>query len=117
MKRALLLAASLLAPAAGFSADTLCQVVPRNCRILAEDDQVRVFEFTSKKGEKIPMHSHPKYIVYELGQGRTMWSYPDGTTRDSGSVAAQGEAFIQEPTTHAQETLEDEHVIIVEIKR
>ena len=46
-----------------------------------------------------------------------MWTYPDGTSRDSGTVAAQGEAFIQEPTTHAQETLDDEHVIVVKIKR
>jgi beta-alanine degradation protein BauB len=117
MKRALLLAASILASAPAFAADTLCKVVPKNCRILAEDAQVLVYEFTSKKGEKIPMHSHPKYIVYELGQGRTLWTYPDGTTRDSGTVAAQGEAFIQDPTTHSQETLEDEHVIVVEIKR
>ena len=46
-----------------------------------------------------------------------MWTYPDGTSRDSGTVAAQGEAFIQEPTTLAQETLDDEHVIVVKIKR
>ena len=42
-----------------------------------------------------------------------MWTYPDGTSRDSGTVAAQGEAFIQEPTKHAQKTLEDQHVIVV----
>ena len=46
-----------------------------------------------------------------------MWTYPDGTSRDSGAVAAQGQAFMQEPATHAEETLEDEHVIVVEIKR
>ena len=63
MKRALLLAASTLATAPVFCVDTLCQVVPKNCRILAEDDQVLVFEFKCKKGEKIPMHSHPKRSI------------------------------------------------------
>lgn len=119
MKPALLLAASILAlaTAAAFAADALCAVAPKNCKILAEDDQVLVYEFTGKKGEKIPMHTHPKYIVYELGRGRTKWTYEDGTTRESGAVSTPGEAFIQETTTHAAEILEDEHVIVIEIKR
>jgi len=42
------------------------QVAPSNFKVLLENDQVRVLDFHSKGGEKIPMHSHPAYLTYDI---------------------------------------------------
>jgi len=51
------------------AADDLCSVAPGNCKVLKEDAKVRVLEFTAKKGDTTPMHSHPAYVVYIIKAG------------------------------------------------
>src|SRR5213080_5569506 len=47
------------------------QVAPNHFKVLLENDQVRVLDFQAKGGEKIPMHSHPAYLTYDIsGSGR-----------------------------------------------
>ncbi len=117
MKYRSILAVSMLVGIPVYAADTLCAVAPQQCKILAEDEDVRVFEFTSKKGDKIPQHTHPRYIAYDLaGGGKTRWTLADGSTRES-VPAKKGEVAILKPETHSHETLADEHSIITEIKR
>src|SRR3954452_14318930 len=111
-----LFAVALMAAGTARAADTLCAVVPTNCKILAEDDDVRIFKYTSKKGQMIPMHTHPKFAAYILKNGgMTKRTNEDGTTSQT-SPGVAGQGVIGKPVTHSQETLEDEEVIIVEIK-
>ena len=93
----------------------LCKVAPKHCKILKEDANVRVIDFKAKKGDKFPMHSHPAFVVYIVKAGKTRFTSVDGTTKEMASN--DGEAQINEPVTHAQEHLEDSHVIIVEWKK
>ena len=58
-KLSLALAVSMTLASYAVAADDLCSVAPANCKILKEDAKVRVIEFTAKKGDKTPMHSHP----------------------------------------------------------
>jgi beta-alanine degradation protein BauB len=116
MKRicSLFVAAALAAPYA-HAADDLVSIAPMNCKVLKEDAKVRVIEFNFKKGDKIPMHSHPAHVVYFLKSGKTIFSFPDGTTKEA--KAGDGEALINPAITHSQEHLEDTHGILVEMKQ
>ena len=95
--------------------DDLCSVAPANCKVLKEDAKVRVLEFTAKKGDKTPMHSHPAYVVYIVKAGVSRFTLPDGTSFVRNPK--DGEAFINHPVTHSEECLEDQIAILVELKQ
>lgn len=97
-----------------YAADDGCTVAPEHCRILKEDAKVRVVDYTAKKGDKVPMHSHPAHVIYVIQGGKTKFTMPDGTTKEIDAKA--GEAIINPPTTHSADHLADIHVIIVEMK-
>src|SRR5947208_14181865 len=66
------------------------QVAPNNFKVLLENDDVRVLDFHSKGGEKIPMHSHPAYLAYDIsGTGTTRFTSPDGQTTESENKAGR----------------------------
>ncbi len=90
-------------------------VAPKQFKVRAENDQVRVLEYTSKKGDKIGMHSHPTHVVYLIKAGKTKFTMPDGKTVES--KEKDGAVLLRPPVTHAQETLADVHVILVELKK
>jgi quercetin dioxygenase-like cupin family protein len=73
----LALIAGLSCPAYSGAADDLCTVAPGNCKVLKEDAKVRVLEFTARKGDKTPMHSHPAYVVYIVKAGVSRFTLPD----------------------------------------
>jgi hypothetical protein len=58
------------------------KVAPRICKVLLENDQVRVLEIRIKPGGKLPMHSHPAYIVYALRTHKIRLTFPDGKTKE-----------------------------------
>lgn len=94
----------------------VCTVSPKNCKILKEDAQFRVYEYTAKAGDKVPMHSHPAHVVYVLdGSGKTKFSMPDGSTKEVDLKA--GDVVLNPPTVHASEHMTDTHVLIVELKK
>ena len=97
------------------AADDLCSVAPGNCRVLKEDAKVRVIEFTAKKGDRTPLHSHPAYVVYIVKAGVSRFTLPDGTSFVRNPK--DGEAFINPPVTHSEECLEDQVAILVELKQ
>ena len=111
----LLVAYGALVCSSAFAAD-LVSVAPGQARVLKEDDQVRVIEYKSKKGDKIPMHSHPKHVVYLIKVGKTQFTLGDGSKPKPGN-AKDGEALIVPALSHAQETLEDVHSIVIELKQ
>jgi beta-alanine degradation protein BauB len=93
------------------------KVAPKNFKVLLENDHVRVLDFHSKSGEKIPMHSHPGYVAYSItGSGKTTFSFPDGKT--TVVPAGAGQTTWRDAETHATEyTGRDEtHVVLVELK-
>jgi quercetin dioxygenase-like cupin family protein len=92
------------------------KVAPNNFKVLLENSHVRVLDFHSKVGEKIPMHSHPASVTYGLAGGKTRFTSPDGKTEER--EAAVGSATWREAESHASEFLGpgEAHAILVELK-
>ena len=97
------------------AADDLCSVAPANCKILKEDAKIRVIEFTAKKGDKTPLHSHPAYVIYLVKGGKSRFTLEDGTSFERNPK--DGEAIISQPVTHSEECLADQIAILVELKQ
>ncbi|MGH8676805.1 MAG: hypothetical protein ACREUQ_00445 [Burkholderiales bacterium] len=110
----LVLGVGLVFAPAGWAQDSVA-VASKQFKVLAEDDQVRVLEYKDKKGDKVPMHSHPKHIVYVLQTSKVKFSFPDGSTKESEAKA--GQALIRPAVTHAQESMQDGHAILIELKK
>src|SRR5437016_12144105 len=74
----------------------------QNFPVLLENESVRVLDFHSKSGDKIPMHSHPAYVTYSLsGSGKTVFTAPDGKTTEQ--PAKTGQVRWHDAETHATE--------------
>jgi quercetin dioxygenase-like cupin family protein len=86
----------------------------RHLKVLAEDGKVRVLEYSPKKGDRTPMHSHPSMVVYVLKGGRVKFTLPDGSTKVS--ELKTGETILRAPVTHADEALDGLDAILVELK-
>jgi quercetin dioxygenase-like cupin family protein len=97
-------------------ATDLVSLAPDHCKLLKENDRLRVYEYTAKKGDRLGMHSHPAHVVYLIKAGKTQFMLQDGTTPKPGELK-DGTALINPPVTHAQVHLEDVHAIIVELKQ
>lgn len=93
------------------------KVAPKNFKVLLENEQVRVLDFRSAAGQKIPLHSHPAYISYSIsGSGKTKFTSADGKTTEQPNNPAG--ATWHEAETHASEYLGPgaTHVLLVELK-
>jgi quercetin dioxygenase-like cupin family protein len=92
------------------------KVAPNNTKLLLENDQVRVFEFRAKPGEREPEHSHPAHVVYVVKGGRAKFTMKDGASVEQEMQA--GQAIWGDPTTHTVDILgtSDVHVIAIELK-
>ncbi len=71
-----------------FSQD-VAKVAPNNCKVLLENDRVRVVEIWIKPGEKLAMHSHPASLTYVLTAGKLKTTVPDGKTVETEAQAGQ----------------------------
>ena len=89
--RILSIVSAFLLMAVAAVAQDLVKVAPKNVKVLLDNSQVRVLEYTSKKGVKIGLHSHPPYVVYALASGTTHFTLPDGKTKVL--VLKKGEAI------------------------
>jgi len=114
---------SLFAAAVAFTlevrnvaAQDLVKVAPNNCKVLLENDNVRVIDVWVKKGEKVAMHSHPNHILYFVSDGKMKTSFPDGKTSETDAKA--GSAVWIAAVTHANENIgsADMHAIVIELK-
>ena len=79
------------------------KVDPKNCKILLENDRMRVLEVRVKPGRKLPMHSHPAYVVYALTQHKVRVTFPDGKTKEVKIKA--GETLWSEGVSHALDNI------------
>jgi quercetin dioxygenase-like cupin family protein len=96
-------------------AQDVTKVAPSHAKVLLENDEVRTIEFFAKKGEMTPMHSHPAHLIYPLSDGKTRFTYPDGTTKVLN--IKKGVPQWVGPVTHAHLALTDNHVLTVEVKK
>ena len=90
-------------------------IVPQT-KVLFENDCVRVQYHDVAVGQKVPMHSHPNYVVYTLKPFKARITLPDGTQRIS--ERKEGEAYWNEALSHSVENIgsTDIHNLIVELK-
>jgi len=94
----------------------LLPLAPEHCKLLKENDRVRVYEYTAKKGDTVAMHSHPAHVVYLLKAGKTQFTLLDGSMPKPADLK-DGMALINPAVTHSQVHLEDVRALIVELKR
>jgi len=43
---------------------------PQHCRVVFENDRVRVLEYTDSRGERTTPHEHPDSVMYTLSAFR-----------------------------------------------
>ena len=109
---------ALLTVAATARAQDPVKVAPKNSKVLLENERVRVLDFRSAAGQKIPLHSHPAYISYSIsGSGKTKFTSADGKTTEQPNNPAG--ATWHEAETHASEYMGPgaTHVLLVELKQ
>jgi quercetin dioxygenase-like cupin family protein len=106
---------AVIAVAGWLVAQDRSAVVPE-MTVLLDNECVRVQYHDVAVGQTIPMHSHPKYVVYTLKAFEARITLPDGSRRISKRNA--GEAYWNEAITHSVENLgsTDIHNLIIELK-
>jgi hypothetical protein len=82
MRIALTLLFSLAAVLA-FAQDPI-KVDSAHYRVLFENEHMRVLEYRDRLGSKAPMHSHPMYMTYTTGGGKTKVMLRSGETKVNG---------------------------------
>lgn len=85
-------------------------------KVLLENECVRMQFHDVAVGEKTPMHSHPKYVVYVFNTYKAQITLADGSHRISEHKA--GDAFWQEASQHIVENTGTTpiHNLVVELK-
>ena len=114
LARFVLYAFAIVMPQALLAQDPV-KVAPSQFKVILENDEVRVLEFTGKAGEDTPMHSHPGHVIYPLADGKTRFTYPDGSTREL--EIKKGVALWAGPVTHSHHAITDNLVFVVEVKK
>lgn len=91
------------------------KVAPKNYKVILENDEVRVLDFTGKAGDKIAMHYHPDHTAYVIKGGKAKFT-SDGKTTDLDMK--EGTAMFVKAGSHSVEVIGpgELHVIIVEAK-
>ena len=115
INRLLVLPMSLLALTAGRAiGQDVMSLHVRQLAVLAEDADVRVLRYAPRAGERVPMHSHPRSVVYVLKGGRVRYTFPDGSTRDA--LLKTGDTLLRPPVTHSDEAIDALESILIEMK-
>ncbi len=98
--RLAVLALALLAalPIAAAAQDAAA-VAPESYKKLLDNERVRVFEVTFKKGASVAMHSHPDHVVYVLAGGTLEFTLADGSKHSK--EAKSGQTFFVPAEAHS----------------
>ena len=64
---------------------------PENFRLVLENDDVRVLEYTLLPGQKDRRHTHPQRVAHVISGGQLRVGFPDGTHRDFDEIAGTSE--------------------------
>ncbi|HXX65228.1 MAG TPA: cytoplasmic protein [Bacteroidota bacterium] len=121
INRRLFLASAVLAGCAIALRPAMAQdpvkVASETTKIKLENAHVRVLEYTSKPGQKDPMHSHPSSLICVISGGKFKSTSPDG--KSSVLEYKAGDVAWREALTHSGENVgtTDLDVIVVEFKK
>ena len=98
-------------------AQDMVKVAPKNCKVLLENDRVRVVRVVTKPGEKLEMHSHPANIVYAFSSGKAKFTSADGKSEERELKA--GQAIWSDGATHSTENVgtSESRVLVIELKK
>jgi len=90
---------------------------PKHYKVVLDTPEVRVLDIHIAPGEKTPMHSHPRFVLYAFTDSTIKFSMPDGKTNTATMKA--GEARYSEALTHAGENVgtTEVHVLNIELKK
>jgi beta-alanine degradation protein BauB len=70
-----------------------------------EEPHVPVLRLTETPGAKLPMHSHPAYVIVGLMNNMSRYTFPDG--RSSEEKTKVGQAMFSQAVAHASENIGD----------
>lgn len=117
MQRALIVITLLLLASLNALAQDPAKVAAKQCKVVLENDYVRVLQWTVGPHGKTAMHNHPALVSISLTAGESRYTAPDGKTKDVQSKA--GQATWSDPQAHASENLGDTagNIIQVELKK
>ena len=92
------------------------KVAPNAFKVLLENDRVRVLEIRLKPGRKLPMHTHPPYLVYALTPHKVRVTFRGGNKKEVKIKA--GEVLWSDGVSHAVENIgtTEAHVLNIEFK-
>ena len=95
----------------------MVKVAPKNCKVLLNNDQVRVVRCVIKPQETLPVHSHLFNIWMPLDPAKLRITPSDGQPEDREVKANQ--AYWSEPVTHKIENIGTTQYrsLIVELKK
>ena len=99
MKALFVVIALFFATNTAFAQDVV-KVAPNNCKVLLENERVRVIEIWIKPGEKLAMHSHPASVTYLLSAAKLKTTLSDGKTVET--EAQPGQALWSDGGSHEQ---------------
>ena len=107
------------APAKAEPGDPL-DVGPNIYKKVFENDKVRVFDVTFKKGAKIPDHAHPDHLAYVVSGGQLEITSPgaEGTKKKDKMDLAPGQGVFLPATVHAAKNTGKSEIklVVVELK-
>jgi quercetin dioxygenase-like cupin family protein len=98
------------------AAQDLTSVAPDVYKVAVDNASVRVLDIHLAPGAKVPMHSHPAYLVVAFTPCKARFTAPDGKSVE-GEIKA-GDVLWHEAESHAVENLGtiECHVLNVEMK-
>jgi beta-alanine degradation protein BauB len=108
---------SLALSAAAVNAQDPVKVAPDTYKVTIDNASVRVLDIHVKAGEKVPMHSHPGYVVVALSDCKTKFTFADGKSQEI--EVKEGTAIWRDAESHAVENLGSAecHVLNIEVKK
>ncbi len=100
----------------GASAQEPAVVGPTIYKQTFDNERVRVFDVTFKKGAEVAMHAHPDHVAYVITGGKLEFTLADGSKQVIESKA--GETFFVPAQSHSARNLGNStiHVVVTELK-
>jgi quercetin dioxygenase-like cupin family protein len=98
-------------------AQDMVKVAPKNCKVLLDNDQVRVIRVVLKPGEKLAMHSHTANVVYSFTGAKAKYTFTDGKTEER--ELKSGQAVWSDAVSHSTENTgtTESRALVFELKK
>ena len=103
MQKTTIVCALIVLAAATASAQDPAKVAADRCKVVLENDYVRVLSWNEGPGDKAPMHEHPALVTVSFVAGKTRFTMADGKISESSNSA--GQISWSEAQKHASENI------------